>query len=275
MKYQWALVGLLIATTCSTAEVLSLQECIDLAMQNNLQHQIDQQTLANSRVQLKAARAPFAFNMGANVTAPSFTGLRDTQENIALQTRVREENTDVSYSGNLFMVQRLRHLGQFRLTTTALRRDFSSNRREDFLDYSGSTRLFYERDLLGQPSEEIALKRAEHSLESSRLNLDRQRLQLEGQVIDDYYDLVQSVRELEIEEQRLTQSRANLELAQRKFEVGLIAEVEALRLQVEMLQAEATYDQAQTDIELRRDLLRETLGLDVWAPLEIDTEVQY
>ncbi|MDE2740611.1 MAG: TolC family protein [Gemmatimonadota bacterium] len=275
MKYQWALVGLLIATTCSTAEVLSLQECIDLAMQNNLQHQRNQQDLDNSHVQLTAAQAPFTFGMDAFVTAPSFTGLRDTQENVALQTRVREENTDVSYSGNLRMTQRLRHLGQFTLTSAALRRDFSSNRREDFLDYSGSTRLAYERDILAQPSEEIALKRAEHSLQSARLNFDRQRLQLEGQVIDDYYDLVQSVRELEIEEQRLAQSRANLELAQRKFEVGLIAEVEALRLQVEMLQAEATYDQAQTDIELRRDLLRETLGLDVWEPITIDTDVQY
>lgn len=275
MKYQWALAGLLIAATCSTAEVLSLQECIDLAMQNNLQHQMDQQSLANSRVQLKAARAPFGFNMSSNFTAPSFTGLSDTQENIALETRVREESTDVYYSGNLRMAQRLRYLGQFTLTTAALRRDFSSSRRADFLDYSGSTRLEYERDLLAQPSEEIALKRAEHSLQSARLNFDRQRLQLEGQVIEDYYGLVQSVRELAIEEQRLAQSRANLELAQRKFEVGLIAEVEALRLQVEMLQAEATYDQAQTNIESRRDILRETLGLDVAAPLEIDTEVRY
>ena len=213
--------------------------------------------------------------MDASFTAPSFTALRDIQENVALQTRVREENTDVSYSGNLRMTQRLRHLGQLTLTSVALRRDFSSNRREGFLDYSGSTRLAYERELLARPSEEIALKRAEYRLQSARLNFDRQRLQLEGQVIDDYYALVQSVQELAIEEQRLAQSRANLELAQRKFEVGLIAEVEALRLQVEMLQAEATYDQAQTDIESRRDLLRQTLGLDVWEPLEIDAEVQY
>ena len=275
MKYQWALVGLLIASTGSTAEVLSLQECIDLAMQNNLQHQRDQQTLASSRAQLTTARAPFAFNMNADVTVPSFTGLSDTQENIALETRVREESSDVLYSGNIRMTQRLRHLGQFTLNSAALRRDFSSNRRADFLDYSGSMRLSYERDILGQPTEEIALKQAEHGLQSARLQFDRQRLQLEGQVIDDYYNLVQSVRELEIEQQRLEQSRANLELAQRKFEVGLIAEVEALRLQVEMLQAEATYDQAQTNIELRRDILRETLGTDVWAPLEIDTEVQY
>ena len=64
MKYQWALVGLLIATTCSTADVLSLQECIDLAMQNNLQHQRDQQTLANQPSPTgRMAQAPFAFNM--------------------------------------------------------------------------------------------------------------------------------------------------------------------------------------------------------------------
>ena len=281
MKYQWALVGLLITSTGSTADVLSLQECIDLAMQNNLQHQRDQQTLANSRVQLRAAQAPFAFGMDAFVTAPSFTDLRDLQDpqqNSALTERVRVENTNFRYSGNLRMTQRLRYLGQFTLATEALRSRFSSNRfakDTTIVDYSSSTRLAYERDILGQPSEEIALKRAEHSLQNARLNFDRQRLQLEGQVIEDYYGLVQSVRELEIEEQRLAQSRANLELAQRKFEVGLIAEVEALRLQVEMLQAEATYDQAQTNIESRRDLLRETLGLDMWAPLEIDTEVQY
>ena len=130
MKYQWALVGLLIASTCSTAEVLSLQECIDLAMQNNLQHQRNQQDLASSRVQLEGARAPFGFNMNANVTAPSFAEERDTREaDIALTTRVREEQTNVSYLGNLRMTQRLRHLGQFTLTTTALRNDFSSNRR--------------------------------------------------------------------------------------------------------------------------------------------------
>ena len=83
MKYQWALVGLLIATTCSTADVLSLQECMDLAMQNNLQHQMDQQTLASNRTQLTAARAPFAFNMNANITFGSSALTRVQEEAIA------------------------------------------------------------------------------------------------------------------------------------------------------------------------------------------------
>lgn len=275
MKTLLALAGLLLVHTHAPAEVLSLQECIELAQHNNLQHLSNYQTLANNQAQLESARAPFGFNMNANLIAPRFTEQRDTQENIALATRVREENTDFQYSGDLRMSQRLRHLGEVSLTTTALRRDFSSNRRNDFLDLSGEMRLDYQHQILNRPSEEVALKRAEHNLTSARLNFDRQHLQLEGQVVDDYYNLVQNIRRLEIEKQRLAQSRANLELAQRKFEVGLIAEVEALRLQVEMLQAEASFAQAETAIEKRRDILRETLGLDASAPLDVATEVKY
>ena len=275
MKSLWALAAVLFVNSIAVAEVLSLQECIALAQRNNLQHQSNYQTLANTHAQLESARAPFGFNMSADLTAPNFTELRDTQENIALATRVREENTDFQYSGDLRMTQRVRHFGQVTLNTTALRRSFSSNRRSDFLDLSGDMRLNYQHQILNRPSEEISLKRAEHSLTSARLNFDRQDLQLEGQVVDDYYNLVQNIRRLEIEKQRLTQSHANLELAQRKFEVGLIAEVEALRLQVEMLQAEASFAQAETAIEQRRDILRETLGLDTAAPLDVATEVKY
>ena len=275
MKTLFALLGLLLIHTQVAAEILSLQECIALAQRNNLQHQSDYQTLANTQAQLESARAPFGFNMRANLIAPNFVEQRDTQENIALATRVREENTDFRYSGDLQMSQRLPHLGEVTLTTTALRRDFSSNRRADFLDLSGAMSLDYQHQILNRPSEEVSLKRAEHSLTSARLNFDRQHLQLEGQVVDDYYNLVQNIRRLEIEKQRLAQSQANLELAQRKYEVGLIAEVEALRLQVEMLQAEASFAQAETAIEQRRDILRETLGLAAAAPLDVATEVDY
>ena len=57
MKFPLALAGLLLVHAHSAAEILSLQECIDLALRNNLQHQNDYHTLANSHAQLEAARA--------------------------------------------------------------------------------------------------------------------------------------------------------------------------------------------------------------------------
>ena len=253
---------------------LSLQECIDLAMGRNLQHQRNEQTLAASRASLESAQAPFGFNMDANFTAPTFTEVRDTQESVALATRVRDESTNFTYNGNLRMSRRLPYVGAIQLTTSGERRDFSSNRRNNFLDFSGDMRLDYEHDILNRAPEEVSLQRAKHNFANADLNFKQQSLQLEGQVIDDYYTLVQRLRQLEIQKQRLNLSRANLELAQRKFEVGLIAEVEALRLQVELLQAESSFAQAETAIESQRDLLRQTLGLSPEDPLEISTEVE-
>ena len=253
---------------------LSLQACIDLAMGRNLQHQRNEQTLAASRASLESAQAPFGFNMDANFTAPTFTEVRDTQESVALATRVRDESTNFTYNGNLRMSRRLPYVGSIQLTTSGERRDFSSNRRNNFLDFSGDMRLDYEHDILNRAPEEVSLQRAKHNFANADLNFKQQSLQLEGQVIDDYYTLVQRLRQLEIQKQRLDLSRANLELAQRKFEVGLIAEVEALRLQVELLQAESSFAQAETAIESQRDLLRQTLGLSPEDPLEISTEVE-
>jgi outer membrane protein len=94
-------------------------------------------------------------------------------------------------------------------------------------------------------------------------------------VTSSYYNLLQGIRQMRIQQQRLEQSQSALELAQRKFEIGLIAEVEALRLEVDKLRAEADFAQAATSIESRRDELRQILGMEMGAPLEISTSVDY
>jgi len=255
LHYKMAAFLLILATSLSAQQALSLQECIDLALRRNLQHQRNEQNLVSNRISVEAAQAPFGFNMDANFTAPSFAEVRDTQENLALASRVRNENTNFRYGGNLRMTQRLPYFGALTLTTNAERRDFSSNRQADFLDFSGDMRLDYEHDILSRPNEEVSLQRAQHNFTNARLNFDSQSLQLEGQVIDDYYTLVQRLRQLEIQKQRLE-------------------EVEALRLEVAMLQAESSFAQAETAIERQRDQLGQTLGLDPEAPLEISTEVE-
>ena len=53
---------------------LSLQECIDLAMGRNLQHQRNEQTLAASRASLYQRRPLSDLTADANFTAPTFTG---------------------------------------------------------------------------------------------------------------------------------------------------------------------------------------------------------
>jgi outer membrane protein TolC len=254
---------------------LSPQECIDLALEQNPQHLLDQQNLKRGHTSLLEARAPFGLQANLGLTLPGYSQRRETTELEALPTRVRTEDSDFSYTGNLHLEQRISHLGRFTIDSSGSRRDFTSNRREDFLDYNGDIVLGYTRPILTRAQEEINLNQAELRFANTRSGFERQRLQIEGQVIDAYYDLVQSIRRLEIEAQRLDQSRASLDLAQRKFEIGLIAEVDALTLEVALLEAEADYAAAETHIERQRDVLRQQLGVDLDEPLDVITEVAY
>ena len=269
-----AVPALLLALPAVGQEKLTLEQCMDIARGRNLQRMSDLQDLELSRAQLLAARSPFELQADANLQVPNFRETRDTQENVALLRRVRAEDTDFQYGGQLTVSQRVPHLGEFSLTSNAERRDFSSNRRADFLDFSGDLRVGYRHEIFTRAREEFALERARLNLDGAGYSYLRRQLNLEQQVVSAYYDLVQSIRKLEIEQQSLEQSEASLELAKRKFEVGLIAEVEALRWQVALLRAKADFDQAETEIERRRDLLREVLGMEMDEPLEVVSEVE-
>ena len=157
----------------------------------------------------------------------------------------------------------------------AIRTQVNSNRRQDFLDYSGNVRFGYSQDLLATSDEEIRVKQAELSFTRSRSNLDRQQLFLEADVTNSYYNLVESIRRLVIEKQQLEQAKSSHLLAERKYEIWLIAEVETLRLLMAKLNAEASYAGAETVIERRRDELQQVLGMEMTESLEVDTTVAY
>jgi outer membrane protein TolC len=259
----------------AAAQTLSLEDCLVLARRQNLEYLSAQQALDLGYNSLERARAPFQFRADASVTLPSYQETRDTFASEALLTRFREENTTFQYLGSFSLSQRFPHLGRLSATTNGRRYDFSSNRREDYLEFTGDMNVNYSQDLLGQPQEEVALRQAELGLTNARLSFQSRQFSLEYDVTNGYYGLVRSLRQLDIEEQQRNQSKASLDLAQRKFEIGLIPEVQALRLQVAQLEAEASYAQAQTNIERRRDQLRVLLGLDLNAPLEVVDQVEY
>ena len=271
-----ALLLLCVVAQPTVAEApLSLQDCIDLALERNLAHRRNQQALEGAATYLQEAQAPFGFRADANLTIPSYTEVSDTFESEAVETRFRSEDTDFRYAGNLQLARRVPHLGRFTISSSAERRDFTSNRREDFSDYNGDVVFGYNHDILTRPWEETSLRQARLSLSNARSSFQRQRLEIQAGAIDRYYDLVQTLRRLEIETQRLSQSRASMDLAQRKFEIGLIPEVQALRLKFALLEAEAGYAEAETDIERSRDRLRQYIGLESGSPLEVVTEVEY
>jgi outer membrane protein len=256
---------------------LTLEECLVLARENGIQYQQMQKTLETSYESLRQARAPFNLDAALSLTSPSYSDNRRLLDDPALTSRVRNESTNLTYGGAIAMSQEVHHVGRFSANLNSNRQDFSSNRQLPFIDYSGNVRLNYSRDLLRESRSEIQLQQVEYQLEIARLNFQRSEMSLEASVTNAYHSMIQSIRQYEIEEQSFNQSKAALELANRRFQVGLIAEVEALRLQVDLLTVEARYTSAQRRISQARDSFREILGMDLDEPFEIviDNNVDY
>jgi outer membrane protein len=239
-------------------------------MEQSPQTRRNRQALEHGQLRLLGGQAPFAPRLQLNMTLPSYVDNRQLLVNEALSSRVRDESTSLQYLGSLELSQRVRSLGRFTFSSQSQLFDFSSNRQTPYRDYRGDLVLAYSQNLFAQAPEEVALARAELDMAVARLRFSRAQLQLEAQVTQVYYGLVRTQSQLDIDRQTLESSQISLDLARRKVEVGFLDETEALRLEVDMLRAEASYTRTQNTIERARDQLREVLGADWDQPLEVE-----
>ena len=132
-----------------------------------------------------------------------------------------------------------------------------------------STLRFSLRQPLLVPNElQLGRERAELALESARLEYTRTELDVVYRVTDAFYALVAAQRRLEIAEGGFERQREAADLARRKFEAGLVPEVEALQMQVDLAGSERDLLRARTTLERARDDLRLAVGLDLVREVE-------
>jgi len=88
-----------------------------------------------------------------------------------------------------------------------------------------------------------------------------------------YYGLVRAIKREEIGSDRLAQARASFEMATNKFAAGLIPEVEAMQLEVEVARAEADQESSKAARRRSKDQFRDILGLGLDDEVGVVTEV--
>jgi len=121
----------------------------------------------------------------------------------------------------------------------------------------------------------IARDKANLSYQRVKGNSSISKNTLSYSVLESYYNLLLLELELEISREDLSASREAAQLARRKFEAGLIAEVEAMELEVEVLQKEASLYNEVATYENNLDRFRTLLGLEIDQPVKIIGEPEF
>ena len=235
---------LLASATALPAERLSLEECIDLALDSNTQVlQAEQQVLrseadvASARAQRLPSLSTTLASLGRSRTGPSL--------------RIQENPTgqiDPETGERIFAEERTRIPGIDRSSYS-----FSAGAGHTL--YDGGARRWSHRG-------------AREGLAASELGLRAGRDGVVFQVKQRYYALLKAQELVEVQQEALKLSLKRQEEAEIRLEVGAGTRVDLLRLQVAADNARADLINAEQQVQLSRASLNHVLGRGLAAPLE-------
>lgn len=276
------LLVVLILSLCGTASYaqqhrhLTLEESIEIAKEKSLSMLKLKQSLEQAEHNLQAAVRSLRTNIDLTLTMPEYNDIvsryEDKDGNISYYS-----NKKLDFSSNLTVNQPLPTDGRVYLsniigTTDDLRKD-SENRFTDArirLGISQPLDAFY-----GFNNVRSTLKRARLDHERSSKALKREELNLIYSVSSSFYNLLSLQEQANIALLDLERQTEAQEISKNKYEAGLIREVDALQMEVDLAEAQNQYDISLLNQNEAMNSLKELLGISLQDSITLNSDLSY
>jgi outer membrane protein TolC len=253
--------------------LLDLAKSIELAQSKSYEMRRLKQSLQIAEYNLKSATSRFKTHVDLNVTAPSYTEtIRQYEDSTGISFYPVQQ---MNYKGNVEINQPLPTDGRIYVTSTV----------SDFDDYntekrsmSLNTRLGLTQPidaLYGYNSIKASYKQAELAYERSQKELKRAELDLIYEVSSAFYNLLSVQKGEEIARLNLERQQEACDIAKNKFESGLIREVDALQMEVDLAEAINNYDMSLIDRNETMNRFKEVLGIEFGDSVVLNTNLTY
>lgn len=251
---------------------LTLDECIEVAKGKSLRMLRLEQSLRQAEFNLQAVNRSLKTHIDLSLTLPNYS--KDVREkNDAPGSYYSVEQ--IRYSGNLNIVQPLPTDGEIYIANNLLSLDDRQiNRRSsDARTNIGLTQpldAFY-----GYNNVKSTLKRAKLAHEQSSKSLKREELNLVYDVSRSYYNLLSLQESAAIALLDLERQAEAQDISKNKFAAGLIREVDALQMEVDLAEAQNNYDIALLNMSSALNSFKELLGVDLDDNISIKKNLDY
>ena len=246
-------------------QLLSLGDAISIALEKSYEMKVARLDRLAAEKNLISARSNFKLRMDANFDLPSAS---EQVQEVFRQGGLPEYETRGStrYHGDLNLTQPLPTNGLFRLQGETSfgtvsywdQVQQSTLRRTDVLT---SLNLNFYQPLFTLNDLKINLQRADLRFESAEKRYKRDELDIIYEVTSAFYAYYRATRELEIAEENEERQQQLAELAQQKYNAGLIAEVEALQLEADFAESQAAKVEAGAALLRISDMFKQLIGL--------------
>lgn len=262
----------LLTTLFAETYQLDLNKSIEIAKEKNLDMLSLKQDLKIAEYNLKFAMSKFKTHIDLSLTTPEYTEtIRRFEESSTITLRPVQKinysseltiNQPLPTDGNIFINSGLNNTDDFYFDKRTLEMNTSLNFTQPI------NALYFNKIKDG-------FKKAELSYEESRKRLKRNELNLVYNVTNEFFQLISDQKSEEIARTNLERQREAYTIAKNKFEAGLIKEVDALQMEVDLAEAQNNYDLAILNQSSSKNSFKEMIGLELTDSLSISNKLEY
>jgi len=255
------------------ATALTLDDAIALALDGSYASRVQRLELLQAEQNVRAARGRFKTQVDLELDAPNYN---EQVQGVNLPGELPQYTTygTREWRTQLGVRQPLPTDGSVGLSADVYHRtdtvyDELTDETRESRTLFNSLRLDLAQPLFVPNELQLSLERAQLALDESRRNYTAAQLDVVYRVTAAFYEVLRARRGLQIARDEQTQQQESYDLARTKYEAGLIPEVEALQMEVDLAESRNGVLAAEGRLALAADAFKMTVGL----PLDADVQV--
>ncbi|WP_163716728.1 TolC family protein [Mangrovibacterium lignilyticum] len=252
--------------------ILTLDMAMDIAQQNSPSIRTSLLNLERSQQLLKAQKAALKSQFTLSLTPVDYS-----------KTRAFDD-----YTSNWYTTERFNTYGTFTVAQPVLVTDGTISLSNTFgwqksnSTSSGSENKSFTNDLyvsINQPlftynKLKLQLKTLELDLENSNLSYAMQRLNLEKQVTQYFYNVYMAQMSLTISQDELSNTKKTYEITKNKVDAGLSAMEEYYQAELNYATAESEVQNQRVSLENAKDIFKQYIGMDIYEEISMMADVK-
>lgn len=257
-----------------TTHLLTLDESIEIAKEKSFSMLRLGEDLKIAEYNLKSATSRLKTHIDMTISAPQYSETIESWNDTTGITYYYPIK-NLNYSSTLTINQPLPTDGNIFIQNSLssgdnLTSNFRSSRLRSRIGFDQPINSFYAYNRI-----KSTLKRAELDYERSNMQFKREELNLVYQVSSSYYNLLSLQKSMEIAALDLERQQGAYEISKNKYAAGLIREVDALQMEIDLAEAQNNYDIAILNEESSKNSFKELLGLDLDDSISLSSEFDY
>lgn len=277
MKKIFLIIALfLIFNKSYSQQILTLEESINIALKQSYSIQSSNQALQSSINNLESARLGLLSRVDLSIYAPSYYRNLSPQFNPLTGLTEYYQVGETKLQSELSITQPLIFSnGTVSLIGSLFGRDQFSQIKGTDRDYYTNIAIQLRQPLFTANTQKISFNRAELNLEKTEATYTRTQFDIIYNVTQQFYMLYQLTKQLEITEIDVKQREDAYNTAVNKFKAGLIAEVEMLRLEVNLMSGKNELMRSKRDLTQAQNAFKVLIGLPLDEKIDVIPTIEY